>query len=173
MESEKTELFNRYILPEKEFIYQLCVKYSKSKDECKELYSEVLINIFNGIETYNSQLHIRPWLYIVVKRFIGNLYLQQAKHSKIDFVDIENMPIPAIDTGYVSSDCIGIDNFHQCYSDDILQALNLVNPVARKAVLLQQAGYKMAEIAEKLYKAKLIKKPSIESVKYHLRVGKN
>jgi len=171
--SIRTELFNKYILPEKDFIYRVCIKYSRSKEECNEYFSQVMIHIFNGIKSYNTQLNVRPWLYIIIGRYIRRSHLEFTKLQRTEFVNIEELDISSIDNDTVSSNCMGIDNYHEYYSEDILQALNMINPVSRNVILLQQAGYKYKEIADRLYNAKLIRNRSIESIKYHLRIGKN
>lgn len=169
MESSNLELFNRYVLPEMKFIYRLCFKYSKTKYECKVFFSEVIFYVFKGISTYNPQLHIRPWLYTITQRCIKKLL---AKKDKIQVVYIEELKADPVNEETISSNCMGIDNYQQFYSDDILHALNMINAISRKAILLQQAGYSLREIADELYDSKLIKSPSIKSVKYRLGQGK-
>jgi len=171
IEFPKNELFNKYILPEKDFICRLCRKYSKSEYEYQEYHSEVMFRIFSGIETYNPELHIRPWLYTIIQRIIAKSWSEQNKLLKTDFVDVENLSFDPIESE-TSSNFMGIDNYQQFYSDDILQALNMINPISRNAILLQQSGYKLKEIADKLYATSLIKNNSTASVKYHLRIGK-
>ncbi|MBF0648575.1 sigma-70 family RNA polymerase sigma factor [Dysgonomonas sp. GY75] len=167
---QKTELFNKYILPEKDFIYRVCLKYSKTRYECQEYYSETMFRVFNFIETYNPQLHIRPWLYTITRRIIGNLRIEQCKHNIINIIDIEQLSVIRAESN--SSNCIDIDNYQQFYSDNIINALNTLNPVSRNAILLQQSGYSLSEIADKLYCLKLTGTLSINTVKYHLRTGK-
>jgi DNA-directed RNA polymerase specialized sigma24 family protein len=173
MKTEKIELFNKYILPETRFIYRLCFKYSKSKNECHEYYSEVMFRIFIGIETYNSQFRIRPWLYVITRRTINELCLKRVKLNEvIDVVDITELSNYPMEIEEACSNYFGVDNYQKYYSDDILQALNLINSTSRNAILLQQSGYKLKEIADELYNTKQIRKNSIESVKYYLRMGK-
>ena len=168
----KSELFNKYILPEKDFICRLCRRSSKSEYEYQEHYSEVIFRIFSGIETYNPELHIRPWLYTIIQRIIAKSWSEPNKLSKTDFVGVEKLSIDSIEQETVSFNFMGIDNYQQFYSDDILQALDMINPISRNAILLQQSGYKLKEIADKLYTTSLIKNNSTASVKYYLRIGK-
>ena len=47
---------------------------------------------------------------------------------------------------------MGIDNYQELYSDDVLAALKQLKPQYRSALLYQQAGYKLKEIAEIEYR---------------------
>lgn len=173
MKLEKSELFNKYILPETKFVYRLCFKYSKTKDECKEYFSEAMFRLVNSADTYNPQLHIRPWLYTITRRLINELQAKKEKLRTSDFINIEALQIhPIEEVEVVSSNCMGVNNYQQYYSDDILDALNTINPVSCKAILLQQAGYTLNEIVNELYSSKLIKNPNIDTVKGYLHRGK-
>ncbi|MFC4674042.1 RNA polymerase sigma factor, partial [Dysgonomonas termitidis] len=58
------------------------------------------------------------------------------------------------------------DDYKQFFSDDIVEALGMIKPASRKALLLQQAGYSMDEIAGELYNSRLIKSNSTVSARY-------
>ncbi|GAB6121392.1 RNA polymerase sigma factor [Dysgonomonas termitidis] len=168
IEQSKTELFNKYVLPEKDFIYRVCLKHSRSEYECKEFYSEVLFRIFKAIDTYNPLLHIRPWLYTIITRIIGR---SRTKFQRMNFIDIENLQIPSDENEEVYFRDLRTDDYKQFFSDDIVEALGMIKPASRKALLLQQAGYSMDEIAGELYNSRLIKSNSTVSARYYLRVG--
>lgn len=62
----KEELFNKYILPKKRLIAYVCRKYASTEEERPEFYNDVLLNLYKGIETYDSQRPINPWLYTYI-----------------------------------------------------------------------------------------------------------
>lgn len=40
----RTELFNRYILPNKNLVYRLCIRYTYLQEDIADNYSEALVN---------------------------------------------------------------------------------------------------------------------------------
>lgn len=68
--SKREELYLKYVLPEQGFIYRNCYRYSSSKEETQNYYSEVIERVFMYIETYNPQHHIRPWLSVIIQHVI-------------------------------------------------------------------------------------------------------
>ena len=42
----RTELFNRYILPNKNLVYRLCIRYTYLQENIADNYSEALVNFF-------------------------------------------------------------------------------------------------------------------------------
>ena len=40
----RTELFNRYILPNKNLVYRLCIRYTYLQENIADNYSEALVN---------------------------------------------------------------------------------------------------------------------------------
>lgn len=63
---------------------------------------------------------------------------------------------------------MGIDNYQELYSDDVLAALKQLKPQYRSALLYQQAGYKLKEIAEIEYRNGALESRNIETVKSRL-----
>ena len=73
-----------------------------------------------------------------------------------------------VDFDEVSSNVMGIDNYQELYSDDVLAALKQLKPQYRSALLYQQAGYKLKEIAEIEYRNGALESRNIETVKSRL-----
>ena len=59
-------------------------------------------------------------------------------------------------------------NWRQFYNDDIIQALDSLNPIHRDALILQEAGYSLKEIAEIEYKKGRLESRNIDTVKSRL-----
>lgn len=67
---------------------------------------------------------------------------------------------------------MGLTNYRQFYNDDVLRALDRLNPIFREALMLQQAGYKLEEIMEITYRNGTLKTRNIETVKSRLFLAK-
>jgi RNA polymerase sigma factor (sigma-70 family) len=168
----RTGLFNRYVLPHRNLIYKLCVKYSRSASEVEDNYSEALANFFKYIETYDPARSIQPWLHTVTKRFVCEMNRRnRALLKRSDDVDVSQMPDMTAETETGESG-LDMDNYRSLYSDDVLEALSRLKPIYREALLLQQAGYRLNEIMEISCRNGNLKTRNIETVKSRLFLAK-
>ena len=143
--ARRKALFDKYVTPYNRMIYKLCMRYTFNPSDIEDNYIEVLTNMYKYIETYNPERSVQTWLHIVTKRC----------ESIVDFDE-------------VSSNVLGIDNYQELYSDDVLAALKQLKPQYRSALLYQQAGYKLKEIAEIEYRNGALESRNIETVKSRL-----
>lgn len=169
----RTELFNKYVIPHKNLIYSLCIRYSFSPGEIEDNYNEVLINFFKYIETYDPSRPVLTWLHIVTKRFINDLNIRNTQYKRSDDVDVSEIACAVFSDEEVSCNSMSMDNYHQLYNDNILKALEEIKPIYREALLLQQAGYKLHEIMEISHRNGNLKVRNIETVKSRLFLAKS
>lgn len=167
--ARRNELFTRYVTPFYNMIYKLCIKYSNDSRNVEENYNEVLINFFRRIETYDPNRSIRTWLHICTKRHIFAL---ERKRKALQDTDCDDKDIEAFEDrlldGEVSSNVLGIDNYKEYFSDDVLDVLNELKPIHRDALLLQLSGYSLKEIVEIEYENGTLKTKNIETIKSRL-----
>lgn len=150
-------------------IYKLCMNYSNSHDHVMENYTEVLVNFYRRIETYDPTRSIHTWLHIVTKRQVFELERQRQRHNNKDYDnDIECYRDEIIDDCDTSGNVIGIDNYRQLYNDEILSVLDEMKPIHRDAIILQEAGYSLKEIAEIEFNKGTLKSKNIETIKSRL-----
>lgn len=170
----RTQLFERHVLPHKNLIYKLCIKYSFYPQEIEDSYNEVMINFFKYIETYDPSRSIQTWLHIVTKRFIADMNTRHTSYKRSDDLDISEIADTALNEEEgLGANSMDMDNYCSLYSDDILHALNRLRPIYREALLLQQAGYKLHEIMEVCYRNGTLKTRNIETVKSRLFLAKS
>lgn len=167
----RTELFNRYVVPHKNLIYALCIRYTFRQEDIADNYCEVLINFFRYIHTYNPERSIQTWLHIVTKRHVYDLNMRRRLPTSHD-VSIHDLPAGALQEEDTHTNSMGMDNYREYYNDDILRALEQIKPIYREALLLQQAGYKLHEIMEITFRNGTLKTRNIETVKSRLFLAK-
>lgn len=167
----RTDLFNRYVLPHKNLIYALCIRYTFRRDDIADNYNEVLVNFFRYIHTYNPERSIQTWLHIVTKRYVYDLNLRR-RLPTTDDVSIYDLPAGVLTGEDTHTNSMGMDNYREFYNDDILRALGRLKPIYREALLLQQAGYKLHEIMEITFRNGTLKARNIETVKSRLFLAK-
>ena len=154
--ARRKALFDKYVTPYNRMIYKLCMRYTFNPSDIEDNYIEVLTNMYKYIETYNPERSVQTWLHIVTKRCDDNdVETFSSSESIVDFDE-------------VSSNVMGIDNYQELYSDDVLAALKQLKPQYRSALLYQQAGYKLKEIAEIEYRNGALESRNIETVKSRL-----
>lgn len=167
--SLRNRLFEQYVSPYYNMIYKLCMNYTYDPANVQENYNEVLINFYRRIETYDPSRSIHTWLHIVTKRQIAELERRRARHSnRNDDYDIEDYSNCAQYVSKPSANIMGVDNYRELYCDDILAVLDSMKPIHKDALLLQEAGYSLKEIAEIEYNKGTLKSRNIETVKSRL-----
>lgn len=168
----RTELFNRYILPNRNLVYRLCIRYTFLQEDIADNYSEVLVNFFRYITTYDSQRSLLNWIHIVTKRFVME---QNRRHGRLpvsESVDVFKLASSLSDEDETHGNAMGMDNYREFYNDDILAALDQLKPIYREALLLQQAGYKLEEIVEISYRNGNMKSRSMDTMKSRIFLAK-
>lgn|SRR5574344_1040980 len=64
METQQAE-FAQIVKENKSTIYTVCYMFSNDSEEVNDLFQEVLINLWKGIDSFQSQSNIRTWIYRV------------------------------------------------------------------------------------------------------------
>ena len=169
---QRTELFNRYILPNRNLVYRLCIRYTFLQEDIADNYNEVLVNFFKYITTYDPRRCILNWIHIVTKRFVME---QNRRHGRLpvaESVDVFKLAPSLSDEVETHGNAMGMDNYREFYNDDILAALDQLKPIYREALLLQQAGYKLEEIVEISYRNGNMKSRSMDTMKSRIFLAK-
>lgn len=169
----RTGLFKELILPNLNLVYRLSIRFSSRRQDIDENYNECLANLFRYAHTYDRHKSLANWIFICCKRLIYDLDRRRASFKTTDDLDPEHIVSHyAEDAEHVSGNCMGMDNYREFYNDDILWALQQLNPIYREALLLQQAGYKLDEIMEIALRRGTLASRNIETVKSRLFLAK-
>ena len=55
--------FARLVQEHKDYIYTVCYMFSKDQDEVNDLFQEVLINLWRGIDSFKGEAKMSSWIY--------------------------------------------------------------------------------------------------------------
>ena len=55
--------FSRIVREHKSTIYTVCYMFSKNEDEVNDLFQEVLINLWKGLQNFRGESDVRTWIY--------------------------------------------------------------------------------------------------------------
>lgn len=167
--ARRTALFDAYVKPHLRLVYKLCIRYTYDRHDVNDNYTDVLANIYRYIETYDPERSIQTWLHIVTKRYVHDTDERRKRQQDMWNRDYEIDTYADETTGDGASyRSMSLDNYRELYSDDILEALDQLKPQYRRAFLLQQAGYKLREIAEIECENGALESRNIETIKSRL-----
>lgn len=170
--ARRTVLFEKYVIPHRNLVYKLCIKYTANPEDIDDNYVEVLTNFFKYIETYDPTKSIQTWLHIVTKRYIIDADSKRSHMKFSDNLKVSDIGDTILDDDEINANCMSVENYRQYYNDDILEALDSLEPIYKEALLLQQTGYKLHEIMDITYKSGSLKTRNIETVKSRLFLAK-
>lgn len=57
--------FERLVMEHKTTIYSVCYMFTETKPEADDLFQEVLISLWQGLDSYRGEASIRSWVYRV------------------------------------------------------------------------------------------------------------
>jgi RNA polymerase sigma factor (sigma-70 family) len=168
----RTGLFNRYIVPNRNLVYRLCIRYSFRQEDIADNYSEALVNFFKYIGSYDPQRSILNWIHIVTKRFVMEQNRRQSRVQVSENVDVYSLAPKLSDEDETHGNGMDISNYREFYNDDILSALEKLKPIYREALLLQLSGYKLEEIVEVSYRNGNMRSRSQDTMKSRIFLAK-
>lgn len=127
IEQEFTNLVKKH----KGTIYTVCYMFAQDKDEVADLFQEILINIWNGIEKFRGDSSVRTWIWRI--SFNTCVSYERKKTRRVQTVPLS----------------MDIDLFDDTM-DDIKQIrmLRQLGPFDRVIVLLWLENISYAEIGE-------------------------
>jgi RNA polymerase sigma-70 factor (ECF subfamily) len=80
------EKFTRLVRENKSTIYTVCYMFSQDYNEVSDLFQEVLIHIWKGIESFREDSKVSTWIYRVA---LNTCLLQERKKSR----EVEKVPL--------------------------------------------------------------------------------
>jgi len=80
------EKFTRLVRENKSTIYSVCYMFSQDYNEVNDLFQEVLIHIWKGIENFREDSKVSTWIYRVA---LNTCLLQERKKSR----EVEKVPL--------------------------------------------------------------------------------
>ena len=83
MEKLQSE-FAQIVKENKSTIYTVCYMFSTNSEEVNDLFQEVLINLWKGINSFKEQSDIKTWIY----RVALNTCISQNRKKKMDTVPL-------------------------------------------------------------------------------------
>jgi RNA polymerase sigma-70 factor (ECF subfamily) len=142
-ESDKTKKFDQiYSKMWHKMLNQVCMKYTKNKDEAEDFCQNGFIKVYRNLDKYDEKGSLEGW----VKRVVNNSILDELRKKKLSFVN-------GGEDGFdFSRYNVGDEEYEEEFSiEDIEKVLPQLSPGFRKAFELHYIdGLKYDEVGKKL-----------------------
>ncbi len=87
---EKEQLFNEIYADNKDKIYRICCFYIQDEENRKDLYQEILTNIWRGLDHFEGRSKISTWIYrIAVNTSMAYFKKQSRANNNKELIDQE------------------------------------------------------------------------------------
>jgi RNA polymerase sigma-70 factor (ECF subfamily) len=80
---EKERMFREVIANHRDRIYRLCCGYVKDRDERQDVYQEVLIHVWEGLERFDGRAQIGTWIYRIAVNTCFGFFRSEGRRLKV------------------------------------------------------------------------------------------
>ena len=133
--SEKEQQFLSIIEENRQLIYKVCYMYASDDDHFNDLYQEVLINIWQGLENFRGGAQISTWIYRISLNTCVTHYRKYHKYNET--VSIDGLKVVDAD-----------DGTHQQQLKELYRLINRLDRFEKAIILLWLDEKPYDEIAE-------------------------
>lgn len=133
MERIQTPDFEQLVMEHKSTIYSVCYMFTETKTEADDLFQEVLISLWQGLESFRGDASLRSWIY----RVSMNTCISYKRKKRLKTVPLE-----------FSSDTMDAGNPDNKQARMLHERISKLEPFDRAIVLLWLENLSYDEIAE-------------------------
>lgn len=161
---ERGELFKKYVEPNLGLIYTVCRRFTKRPVDVDDNYQECLMKFYKYIRTYDPTKNLNVWLHVVTKRHVTEVESKRDRR-RYELIGVDDNPEVFSTSEDDYDNEINIDNYKECISDEVLDAIESIPNMCKFPLLMQLSGYKLKEIMDISYKNGTLKNKNLETVK--------
>ena len=97
IKSEKEQQFMSIIEENRQLIYKVCYMYATDDDHFNDLYQEVLIHIWQGLDNFRGSSQMSTWIYRTSINTCVTYYRKNHKYNEMESID--GLSIVDVDDG--------------------------------------------------------------------------
>jgi len=162
--SDKEEKFNRIIAEDSDRIKRICGYYNANAHDRKDMYQEVLVNIWNSLDNFRGDASINTWIYRIAVntalRYTGNAY----KHMKL-IVNADTQNLSTV----IDEESFEDKLLMEKHLSNLQNELNLLSVIDKALISLMLEGLSMKEIADIIGITESNVRVKIHRIKTHLK----
>ncbi|MBF0442511.1 MAG: sigma-70 family RNA polymerase sigma factor [Oligoflexales bacterium] len=138
---EQNELFSSVLSQYDAQIKRQVAGFEKNKELAKELYQEILINIYNSIPKFNNQCSLKTWIFRVTQNGCINHSMKKCRTRSHTLFSLEELTL-------VSNEKNPEERLSQTQDlSKIQEILDMMKPLDRQIMLLFLEGLEHGEIS--------------------------
>lgn len=132
---EDEQAFLTLVQENKRLIYKVCYLYAADEEHFKDLHQEILINLWQGLQSFKGRAKLSSWLYRICLNTCVSFY---RKHGKMT----DTMPLESLH-GLVADNDDRTSNLQEMY-----RLISRLNRLEKAIILLWLDERPYEEIAE-------------------------
>lgn len=140
---DRESRYREVIETNKDRIFRICCGYVNDRDERKDVYQEILLNIWKSLDGFRAQAQISTWIYrVAVNTCLGHLKSERRRRNHIDTEASADLDaFPQEDQHETQEDLQqAIEHLYRC--------INTLSPVDRALITLHLEDVSSQEIAD-------------------------
>ena len=169
---EKESRYKEILETNRDRIFRICCGYVHDQDERKDVYQQILINIWNSLDTFREQSQVSTWIFrIAVNTCLSHLRTEKRRRRHFDpEASTQIDQIPQEDPDEAHEELLrSIDNLYLCIStlspvDRALVALYLEDVSSKESAEI--LGISETNVRVKLYRIRKVLKGLLEEKAY-------
>jgi len=140
---DRESRYREIIETNKDRIFRICCGYVCDRDERKDVYQEILINIWKSLDGFRAQAQISTWIYrVAVNTCLGHLKSEKRRRNHIDAeasTDLDALPLEDQDETHEDLQH-SIDHLYRC--------INTLSSIDRALIALYLEDVSSKETAD-------------------------
>ena len=137
---QKEALFQSILNKHRESIYRICWGFAKTTEDVQDLFQEIMMNLWRGLDRFRGQAELSTWVYRVSVN--SCLLWKRSKKRRID-IDARDGVLPEKGGKTVEDDFIRSEKMLQ-----LKEAISTLKKIDRTIALLVLEEMSYKEIAE-------------------------
>ena len=162
---KKEEKFNQIVAENGERIKRICSYYNSNSDDQKDMFQEVLVNIWKSLDSFRGDSAISTWIYRIAVNtsltFTGKYY---SRMKLIINCNTQNL------NAVFDEDSLYAKQIQEEQFDRLQTELNMLSVIDKSLISLMLEGLTMKEIANVIGITEANVKVKIHRIKTQLKV---
>lgn len=97
--SETQQRFLDIVRENEGLIYKVCYMYAENDEHLKDLYQEVIANIWQGLDSYRGQSKVSTWIYRIAINTCVSYLRRNSRYGRSEAID-DVRALSIVDEGY-------------------------------------------------------------------------
>ena len=161
---KKEDRFNEIVSENGDRIQRICRYYNSNPENQKDMYQEVLVNIWKSLDNFKGNSSISTWVYRIAVNtsltFTGKAFKEM---KLIVDVDAENF------NHVIDEDILDSKQKQELQFEELQKELNLLSVIDKALISLMLEGLSMKEVSDVIGITESNVKVKIHRVKENLR----